>query len=358
MSWLTVAAAGASILGGLAGQEASRSQARDAKKMMQRALAEYSGINLPDINQQKLLLEELKNAGQLTPELEQAILLGPSAMEQVSVDPRLKQQQMDALKMLAGVAESGMTPADQAAFELARKSAAAENQAMQGQILQQMQARGQGGSGAELIARLKGSQSAAEAMQDAQLKQAQAIQAARMQAMSQVGDLSSKVRQQEFGEQSDVARARDLANQFNVQNQTAAQRANVAARNLAQAQNLQNQQNIMNQNVDLRNKQQQFNKGLLQQQFQNQLSLAQGRAGALTGQSKFLQDQAANTAGMYAGIGQGVGTMFGGLAQSQRQDRADQRADRYLNLLEGRQAQSPAPLAMNFDPTKLNFDQS
>ena len=338
---MMLASAGSSILGGLAGQSASRRQAKEARRMMEQALAQYAGIELPKIEDQKLFLEQLSSAGVLTPELEQAILLGPSAMEQVSVDPRLKSQQMDALKMLAGVAESGMTPADQAAFELARKNAAAENQAMQGQILQQMQARGQGGSGAELIARLKGSQSAAEALQDAQLKEAQARQTARMQAMSQVGDLSSRVRQQDFSEQSDVAKARDLANQFNVQQQVAAQRANVAARNLAQQQNLQNQQRILDANVGLRNQQQIANKSLLQQQFQNQMNLAGARAGAFTGQAGFAQQQAANTAGMYAGIGQGLGTMFGGLAQSQRQDRADQRSadmqDRYLSLLEKRQ---------------------
>lgn len=325
---LTIGAIAAPLIGGALGQDAARKDARRARQNMERALAEYANLKTPSVEDQKLILEQLQNAGQLTPELEQAILLGPSAMEQVSVDPRLKSQQMDALKMLAGVAESGMTPADQAAFELARKNAASENQAMQGQILQQMQARGQGGSGAELIARLKGAQSSAEAMQDAQLKEAQARQAARMQALSQVGDLSSRVRQQEFSEQSDVARARDLANQFNVQNQTAAQRANIAARNQAQAANLQNQQRIMDANATLRNQQQQFNKGLLQQQFGNQMQLAGARAGALTGQSRFLQNQAANTAGGIAQIGQGIGSMFGGIAQRQSdQAAADRKED-------------------------------
>lgn len=324
----TIAAVGAPIIGGLLGQNAADKSRRDAKKSMQQALTEYANIKLPDIEQQRLILEELQNAGQLTPELEQAILLGSSAMEGVSADPRLKAQQMKALEQLAGVAESGMTPADQAAFELARRNAATENQAMQGQILQQMQARGQGGSGAELIARLKGAQSSANAMQDAQLKEAIARQQARQQAMGQVGDMSTRVRQQDVGEQTDIARARDLVNQFNAQQQTAAQRSNVGARNLAQQANLQNQQRIMDANATLRNQQQQFNKGLLQQQFGNQMQLAGARAGVLTGQSQFLQNQAANTAGGIAQIGQGIGSMFGGIAQRQSdQAAADRKED-------------------------------
>jgi hypothetical protein len=295
---------------------------------MEQALAQYSNIQLPSIEDQKLFFEQLQSAGMLTPELEQAILAESSAMEGVSADPRLKAQQMKALEQLAGVAESGMTSADMAAFELARKNAASENQAMQGQILQQMQARGQGGSGAELIARLKGSQSAADAMQDAQLKEAMARQQARQQAMGQVGTMASQIRTQDVGEQSDIARARDLVNQFNVQQRTAAQRTNVGARNLAQQQNLQNQQRLLDANAALRNQQQQLNKGLLQQQYENQMRMAGARAGALTGQSEFFQGRAANTAGGMAQIGQGIGSMLGGFAQRQSdQAAADRKED-------------------------------
>ncbi len=269
---------------------------RKSRQVLREQAAAIDAIQLPEL--QQLFLDQLTSAGTLSPELEQALSLGPSAMEGVSTDPRLKSQQLKALEQLAGVAETGMTPADQAAFELARKKAASENQAMQGQILQQMQARGQGGSGAELIARLKGAQTSADMLQDAQLQQAQAQQAARLQAMNQVGALSGQVRQQDFGEASDIARAKDLVNQFNLQNQTAAQRANVQAKNQAQQANLQNQQNIMNQNVGLRNQQQQYNKQLAQQQFQNQLTKQQAKSGVTGSIAKSYSDSAAGAAAL------------------------------------------------------------
>lgn len=314
MSAALIGAIAAPIIGGLMGQDAARSQVKDAKNARAQALAQYAGIDLPSLAEQKLNLETLQSAGELTPEMEQALSLGSSAMEQISADPRLKAMQMSALEQMAGVAEKGMSPADMAAFELARKKAASENQAMQAQILQNMQARGQGGSGAELIARLKGAQSAADSLQDAQLEQARQQQAARMQAMSQLGNMSTQVRQQDVGEQSDVARAKDLVSRFNLENQQGVGQRNVGSRNQAQAANLQNQQNILNQNVALRNQQQQANKQLLQQQFNNQLALASGRAGQYQGVAQAAQNQAANTAGMYSGIGQGVGTALAGFA--------------------------------------------
>lgn len=327
--------AAATIGTSLLGQDASRKDAKRARQLQQQALAEFSGMQAPSIEDQKLFYDQLTSAGILSPELEQAITLGPSAMETISVDPRLKSQQIKALEQLAGVAETGMTPADQAAFELARRNAAQENQAMQGQIIQQMQARGQGGSGTELITRIKGAQSATDRLQQAQLEQAKAQQQLRMQAMNNVGSLSGQIRQQEFSEQSDIKRAEDLIRQFNANNLSNAQKANAQAKNLAQQQNLRNQQDIMNQNVALRNQQQQYNKELQQRQFENQMNIARGKSGQLQNLASAAQDRAANTAGMYGTIGQGIGSMASGYYQQQRADQAQARDDaRFQQILD------------------------
>jgi hypothetical protein len=269
-------------------------EAKKSRNILRENVAQVDALKLPEL--QQLYLEQLQSAGNLTPDMEQAILQQASAMEGVSTDPRLKTQQMSALEQLAGIAETGMSPADQAAFELARRGAAQEEQARQGQILQEMQARGQGGSGIELISRLKSNQSAADRLQEAQLQQAQAQQQARMQALGQVGNLSSQVREQDFGEQARIAQATDMINQFNAQNQQGVQSRNVGSKNQAQMANLQNQQNILNQNVGLRNQQQQFNKGLSQQQFQNEITKQGLKTGANTQLGKNYSDSAANAA--------------------------------------------------------------
>lgn len=305
---LIAAAVAAPLIGGLIGADQANKNRDAANKAREQALAQFANIELPDIEKQKLLLEEYQLTGQMSPELEAMINLGPSAMEQVSIDPRLRSEQMKALESISGLAQGNITPADLAGFEMARRNSAAEAQAKEGQILQNMQQRGQGGSGAELMARLQANQSGADRLQQAQLEEAKAMQNARMAALSQQANMAGQLRSQDYGEQSNLAKARDLINQFNTQNAQNVQQRNVGSKNQAQLTNLQNQQNIANMNADLRNKQQISNKGLLQQNFGNQMQLAGAKAG-LYGQNAQQQDQqAAQTAGMWAGIGQGVGT--------------------------------------------------
>lgn len=311
MSWVAVGVGAASLIGGALGSSASASAAKKARNAQEAALAQYNGIDVPDIDDQKVFYDQLTSAGQMTPELEQALALGPSSMEGVSTDPRLKAAQMQALQSLSGISQTGMSPADSAAFELARRGSAQENQAMQGQILQNMQARGQGGSGAELIARLTGAQKSADSMQAAQLEQAKAQQAARMQALSQVGSLSGQMQDQEFGQQSKIAEAKDLINKYNAQNSQSIANQNTAAKNAAELANLQNYQNLMNQNTAIRNQQQQQNKALVQQQFNNQVGLASGKAGQYNGIAQTATQQGANQAAQIGQMTQGVNTAIG-----------------------------------------------
>ncbi len=322
MAWIAPVVAG---VASLAGSAAANSEAKKARNAQKNALAQFAGVELPNIDDQKVFYDQMTSAGQMSPELEAALALDPSAMEGVSTDPRLKHAQMNALAQLGGIAETGMSPADQAAFELARRSAAQENQAMQGQIMQNMQARGQGGSGAELIMKLKGAQSSADAMQAAQLEQAKQQQAARMQALNQVGSLSSQIQNQDFNQASQVAQAKDMINKFNVQNQQNTNNQNVASKNAAQMANLQNQQQIMNSNTGIRNSQQDKNKSLIQQDYNNRIAKASGMAGQYNGIAQTNTQNAANTAAMYGQIGQGLGTAVGGYFNRDKKDDSTQK---------------------------------
>lgn len=317
---LMAGAIAAPIIGGLMGQEAAKSQLNAQERMYRENLARLAGIDLPSIQDQELNLLLQQSQGTYTPELEAALALGPSAMEQVAIDPRLRQQQMAALEQYAQVAQSGATPADEAMMEMVRRNAASEAQAKQGQILQEMQARGQGGSGAELIAKLQANESGADRLQQAQLQEAVAKQNARMAALAQQANLASGVRSQDYGQQTDLAKSRDVISQFNLQNQQNVGQRNVGSKNLAQQQNLQNAQAIANQNVALQNQQQMHNKGLLQQQFQNQITKATGQNQAGQNLASMYGNMAANTAGGMATIGQGIGSGFQAIANQNRQD--------------------------------------
>lgn len=306
MPWLAAAAA---VAGSLIGAEQSRQARSDADEQRKNALMQFQGVQAPEVKDQELLLQQYINSGVMSPELEALIQMGPTAMEGISLDPQTRAMQMQALEQMSGLASGQIQPGDMAAFELARRDAAAYDQAKQGQILQEMQQRGQGGSGAELLARLKSAQSSADRLNEAGLEQAKAMQQARMQALQQQANMASGIRTQDYSQESDLARARDAIAQFNAQNAQNVNARNTGARNQAQQLNLQNTQNIANLNTELTNKQQIHNKGLLQDQFNNQLNIARAKAGQYDKSAEDLKQKGADQAGMWGGIGQGVGSI-------------------------------------------------
>lgn len=317
MSWLAAAQIAAPIIGGMIGASQAGSAQDQANKFRQLALEQYAGINIPDEEKQRLLLEQYSNAGMLTPELEQLINLGNTAQEGISLDPSIRQKQLESLAGIADYANTGVTAADQANYELARRNSAAEANAQSQAIMANMQARGQGGSGAELIARLQTQQSAADRLQQAQLAEAAKRQEARMQALQMQSNMAGNLRGQEYGEQANLANARDAVARFNAQNAQQVSNANTGLKNQAQQYNLANQQRIADANIGLKNQQQQHNKGLQQQTFNNQMSKAAGMSGQYQQNAQASQQQAANTAAGYAGIGQGVGSILSAFNQKE-----------------------------------------
>ncbi len=303
-----IAGAAAPVLGGIIGNLLGGNSASQANDQRNAALAEYLGISVPDVEKMKLNLDHQQVVGRVDPQLQALFQQGPSAYENINVDPRLRSQQMAALESIGGIAKNGLSQADAASFELAKRDASSYDQAKQSQILQELQQRGQGGSGNELIARLKSDQSGADRLQQADLEQSRLQQQARLAALSQQGNLSGQLRQQDFSDAANKAQASDAISRFNTQSQQNENQANVGIANTAQVSNLQNQQRVSDNNVGLNNQQQIYNKGLQQQNYQNQLNLANARANVRTGNANSLDQRASQTAGMYAGIGQGIGT--------------------------------------------------
>lgn len=311
-----IGAVAAPVIGGLIGNQQAGAARNDANNARNNALAQFAGITPPDIQKMMLNPEQFTSAGSLSPEAIQSILQGDSSLSGVSTDPRLQKSQMDALNQVAGVANTGMSSADQAAYELARRNAQASAQAKQGQILQNMQQRGQAGSGAELLANLTNAQSAADQEQQAALQAAKDRQTARMQALQQQSQIATNLRGENYGEQANLANARDAIAKFNAQNSQNVNTLNTQTKNQAQQSNLQNNQNIRNSNTQLNNTAQQYNKGLNQQDFNNQLQLAGAKAGQYGNIASSRDTQAGQQAGMWAGIGQGIGTVGAGLLKA------------------------------------------
>ena len=299
------------VAGAIIGNSQAQSQRDAAMAAQQNALNQYLGMSAPSIAGQQLNLQDYQNAGPYQAQNEQALAMGPTAMGNISVDPRLAQAQMAALSQLSQTGQMGMTPAEAAALASAQQNAAGQAQAKNAQIMDQFARTGMGGSGAQLAAQLQNSQGAAQMLANNSNQVAQNAQQNALQAISQSGGLAGQIGAQQFGQQAEIARAKDYINQFNTQNSQNVQNTNVQNANQAALRNLQNQQNLMNQNTQLSNQQQQYNKQLQQQQFNNQMALASGRAGQYQGIANTQNNYAGNTANMWAGIGQGVDTGAG-----------------------------------------------
>jgi len=304
--------AGAGVAGGVAGNLMSAGDRAKALAIQQAALQNIQGINTPDIAQMRLALQQEQLAGKVNPALESAVTLGPSAMQGVSTDPRLAAAQMQALSTMQQIGAGGLRPQDQAALAQIRSQSQTQGRAADQAIMQNMQARGQGGQGAELAQRLASAQAGANsAAQQGLSVGAQANQAA-LQALMNSGQLGSQMQNQQFGEASAKAQAQDLISRYNAMNQQQVGNTNVGYQNQAQMSNLANQQAVMNANTGLANQQQMYNSNLYQQQYANQLAKAQAAAGASNQAAGALQNNAAATQQMWSGIGQaanqGMGT--------------------------------------------------
>ena len=264
------AAAGAiaaPIVGGLIGASEGGKSRKQQRDFLERALAEFQGITTPTGD---IILPEL--AGTYSPEMEQLIQLGPSALENISIDPKFREAQMQALSQLAEVSKGGLTEADLAAMRELRRQVAGEERGRELAIQQEMARRGMAGSGQELAARLLESQAGANREAAGADRLSQIAQNRALQAITQQGALAGNIRGQEFAEKSNVARAMDAISAWNAANQQALQQRNIAAQNQASLRNLAERQRIEEAKAAAQN-------AAVQQQFQNQLALAGQKAG-------------------------------------------------------------------------------
>lgn len=284
------------LFDGLFGDGGAR-QARKARK-------EIEAVQLPDIEKMRLELQDLVSQGQLSPEQAEAALAERSAMEGISLDPRLRNAQMQALgELQSRVDAGGLSDVDRANVARLQQETANQMRGQRESTLQNMRQRGMGGSGLELLAQLENQQSSAQnasmqAMELAALQQQQ-----KMAALEQLGAMSGQVRNQDFDQAARVAQAQDAINQFNAQNRQQVNLTNTQARNTAQAQNLSERQRIADSNVGQRNFQQQYNKELAQRDYENRMRRAEAIAGARRVQG---QIQAANNARDAGIIGAGI----------------------------------------------------
>lgn len=243
----------------------------DEEKAYEEALASLQNLPVPDAEKRRIVLERLQSTGQVSPEMATAIEQKETELGNVSTDPRLRQAQLDALARMQRVGQEGFTIEDKAALESAQKDIGRANRGRDEAIMQNLAARGQGGSGAELAARLANAQGAAEQSNTVGTNLASLASQRTLQGIEQSGQMAGNLRNQDYSEASRAAEAQDAINRFNAQNKQNVNLQNTGTSNEAQRLNLENTQNIANKNVGLENEQNKYNTQVNQDVYKDQL---------------------------------------------------------------------------------------
>lgn len=251
-----------------------------------RALDILDKVDTPSVDEMKIQLQQLVEQGQITPEEAQTYLQSRSEMSNISLDPRFKNAQLDALSSLQDIgANDGLTSADRSQLNQIQTEEDTKARGAREAILQNAQARGISGSGVELLSQMQNAQDSATRSSQRGFDVAAQAQNRALEALKQAGSLGGQLQSNEFSQKSQVADANDAINRFNSQNQQTQANLGVANRNEAQKMNLQNKTNVANTNVDTANKQQQYNKELAQKNFENKLNKANLMAGTISANS-------------------------------------------------------------------------
>ena len=267
-----------------------------AKDYLDRAAEAYEGIEVPEAT--PYTPEYYQYLGDYDPELMQGDysvdprLQADTEMRGIQVDPRLKEAQMAALSSLQNIHEGGgMTATERANLARTQNQVATADRGRRDAILQNMQARGMGGSGMELMSQLQSNQAATNrASQQAMDINALAQQRA-LQAIMDQGTLSGNIRGQDFNEQARKAQAQDEINRFNtnmaartdegnVNRAFARDQFNVGTTNQYGSQGHAARQGYADERVDENRRAQGINYDREQQRFDNKIDLAAGKSGA------------------------------------------------------------------------------
>lgn len=268
---------------------------------------------IPEIEFQKYSTPEaLAYLGNFTPEELQATGLPAGVINQA-----MRQKQLQAIGGVEELSQTGLSAIDRAALTEIQNQIATQERGQRESILQNMAQRGISGSGQELAAQLQGSQAASQMASTQGMQQAAQAQRARVQALSQLAELSGGVEQTDFLREQQRQAAQDAINQFNTQNVNTANLRNLNLQQDLSSLNAQERNRVMQANVDLENKQRlqnQVNRPLAQYGLQSDYTsaLSQGIGGI--GQNQMNQ-QLANQQAIQQGIGTGLnvgGSLAGG----------------------------------------------
>lgn len=309
MSWATVATIAAPIVLGAIGNAQSGGARSDSRNALNGAVSMYQNIANPDIEKMKLNLQEYQDVYGYNPEMAQAEQLGSrDNLQDIQLDPRLKNTQANALSTLQEIAGKGFTPDQLLAMDQQRRQNEGDLTSRLKGMQDQQAARGVGNSDFGLAQKMMEAQSSANRnAQDNAAMRASAYKNG-LDAITQGANLAGSMDNTDYNRQANVANAQNNREMVNLNQRATTNQSNVQTFNDSLKAKAMNRQDISNQNTGIANSQQAHNRGLLQTDFDNSMKKATGVAGGLAGVAAGRAGDAQRTSDMYSGVAGGIST--------------------------------------------------
>ena len=201
--------------------------------------------------------------------------MGPTAYEQISVDPRIRQARMSAMEeLLRSGLDGGMDPVSRAQIETAKQQAGQYEAGQRGAIMADAARRGLTGSNLSVTSQLQAAQGGADRVARAGIQATADARLRALQALRSSGDMAGGIERDEYGQQRDLAGQRDYISEFNTR--------------------------VANEGA--------------QQRFENTMDLQGARADAKKGEADIYNKRAERTTRTARAVGRGAGKIGGTIA--------------------------------------------
>jgi len=146
---------------------------------------------------------------------------------QVSIDPRGREAQLQALQQLTQDATTqGLTPQEQYTMHQIRQQTGQEARANRQAMQSQMAARGMGGSGIEALSRMTNQQSQANQAANMSMQANAQAQQRRQMALQGMSNQAGMLRGQDWNQAMEKAKAQDAVGIYNANNRMGAKQFN------------------------------------------------------------------------------------------------------------------------------------
>jgi hypothetical protein len=292
---------------------------------LNKALAAYRDINVPTTESGTVNALPMQTVqGTVNPDNIEVAAQGPTAYNNISLDPATRAAQMSALGEYSNIASTGGLDANaKLAIQQANDAATRQSQGEQGAIMRSAQAMGQGGGDFALTQRALAAQGASNTAATTGMQAAAEAEANREAALNAMANIGGGINAADFSQAAAKAASENAINATNTGARNAANTNDVSNRVQTGEFNVGNAQNVNAANTTAGQNKVYYNAALPQQRFQNELQKAGGIAG-VSGQQATAAQNATNanlgftgtllgTAGTVAGAAMGgpAGAMIG-----------------------------------------------